>query len=202
MSYTMSTPVTTLAARKADFTQSLILEAGVQLLLEDPKTDLSVRAVARRAEMSERTVFRYFASREELVDSVASEVFARLEEPPYPTTIPELLEYPRAMFERFEATAGLTRAALHSEIYHRIRAQDAAKRAAAIRQLIDQAPAWASERERRLAAANIHYHVVASSWRYYRDYFSFSLDETIDAACSCIEQILLGLGVNLTPQPS
>lgn len=189
-------PVTTLAARKSDFTQGLILEAAIQLLLEDPKAPLSVRAVARRAEISERTVFRYFATREELVDAVASEVFARLEEPPYPTTIPELLGYPRAMFERFEATSALTRAALHSEIYDRIRANDAAKRGAVIWQLIDSAATQATEQERRLAAANIHYHVIASSWRYYRDYFDFSLDETIEAARLCVEQILTGLGVS------
>ena len=193
----MSSPRSPLAAKQADFTQGLILNAGVALLLERPNAELSVRAVAKRAEMSERTIFRYFPNRDELLEAVAMETFRRIEEPPYPTSIAELLDYPHAMFQQFERASALTKAGLHSDIYHRIRTMDAANRLVAIRKLLDRAAPERPEDERRLAAANIHYHVIASTWRYYRDYFGFSLADTIDAACTCIQQILLGLGISL-----
>ncbi len=191
----MSTPRSSLAARHADLTQALILDSAIELLETASVTELSVRAVARKADISERTVFRYFARRDELLDAVASEMTRRLDAPPSPETIAELVAYPAAMFARFEASSTLTRAALHSELYHRIRSSDALGRGAAILRLVKQAAPERSEREHRLAAANIHYHVVASTWRYYRDYFGFSQDETVECARLAIVQALAGLGV-------
>lgn len=194
MSYSVSTRRRSLASKQADFTQSLILDAAIGLLETASVTELSVRAVAKQADISERTIFRYFATREDLLDAVAAEMSQRLEAPPNPETVEQLLAYPAAMFARFEATAALTRAALHSELYHRIRSNDALGRGRAIRALVDRIASDRSERERALAAANIHYHVVASTWRYYRDYFAFSLEDAAEAARMAIQQALVGLG--------
>lgn len=191
----MSSRSKALLSRQADLTQRLILDAGVELLERDAAAEISVRSVARQAEISERTVFRYFATRDDLVDALAIEVFRRLDEPPYPKDVAGLVAYPKAMFERFEATATLTLAALHSEIYHRIRTRDAGRRLVAIRAVIDAAAPGRTDRERRLATANIHFHVVASTWRYYRYYFEFSLRDTVACAQMAIVQALAGLGV-------
>ncbi|HET6971158.1 MAG TPA: helix-turn-helix domain-containing protein [Phenylobacterium sp.] len=191
----MSTQRSSLAARHADLTQALILESAVELLETASVTELSVRAVAKKADISERTVFRYFASRDDLLDAVALEISRRLDAPPNPETVEALIAYPEAMFARFEATAALTRAALHSELYHRIRARDALGRGAAIRALVDRLAPGRSERERRLAAASIHYQVIASTWRYYRDYFGFPLEDAAECARMAIVQALRGLDV-------
>jgi AcrR family transcriptional regulator len=195
VSYSMSRPGSSLASKHADLTQAVILDAAVDLLTTGSVTELSVRAVARRAEISERTVFRYFASRDDLLDAVAMEMARRLEAPPHPTTVDQLIAYPKVMFARFEATAALTRAALHSELYHRIRSRDALDRGAAIRALIDRAAPRRSAGERRLAVANIHYHVVASTWWYYRFNFGFSLEDATECARMAIVQALDGLGI-------
>lgn len=191
----MSMQRSSLAARHADLTQTLILDSAIELLETASVTELSVRAVARKADISERTVFRYFARRDDLLDAVAQEVTRRLDAPPNPETIAELIAYPQVMFARFEATSALTHAALHSELYHRIRSKDAIGRGAAIRALVDRLAPGRSEHERRLAAANIHYHVVASTWRYYRDYFGFAQEEAVECARLAIVQALQGLGV-------
>ncbi|MEO6338438.1 MAG: helix-turn-helix domain-containing protein [Caulobacteraceae bacterium] len=184
-----------MAARHADLTHALILTSAVELLEMGSVTELSVRAVAKKADISERTVFRYFASRDELLDAVALEISRRLDAPPNPETVEALIAYPEAMFARFEVAAALTRAALHSELYHRIRSHDALGRGAAIRALVDRLAPHRSERERRLATANIHYHVIASTWRYYRDYFGFSVDDTAECARMAIVQALKGVGI-------
>lgn len=188
---------TSLAARHADLTQRLILDAAVDLLETTSVGELSVRAVAKRAEISERTVFRYFAAREDLLDAVAAEVARRTQAPPNPETVAELLAYPAAIFARYEETATLTLAAMHSELFHRIRTTDAERRGATIRALVDREAPSRPERERRLAAANIHYHVVASTWRYYRFYFGFPLEDAVECASMAIRQTLAGLGVDV-----
>ncbi len=193
----MSTQRTSLAARHADLTQRLILDAAVDLLETASVGELSVRAVAKRAEISERTVFRYFAAREDLLDAVAAEVARRTQAPPNPQTVAELLAYPEAIFARYEETSALTLAAMHSELFHRIRTTDAERRGAAIHALLDREAAGRPDRERRLAAANIHYHVVASTWRYYRFYFRMSLEDAVECARMAIRQALAGLGVDV-----
>jgi AcrR family transcriptional regulator len=179
----------------------VILDAAVGLLERAPVNELSVRAVARHANISERTVFRYFATRDDLLDAVANEVSRRLDLPPHPSSVEELLAYPEAAYARFEATVALTKAALHSELYHRIRSADADRRGAAIRALIDRAAPTRSEHERKLAAANIRYYLIASTWHYYRFYFGLSLEDSVECARLAIAQALQGLGARGSNRP-
>ncbi len=193
----MSTPPPSLASRHSDLTQRLILEGCIELLERAPVTELSMRAVARHVGISERTVFRYFPARDELLDAVAQEASRRLDLPPHPTTVEELLAYPALAFARFEATAALTKAALHSELYDRIRTADAHDRGAAIRELVDRLAPARAERERKLAAANIRYFQIATTWHYFRFYFELSLEETIECSRSAILLTLKSLGVRV-----
>lgn len=195
VSYCMSITLNSLTARQTDLTQRLILDAALQHLSEEPGEALAVRAVARRAQISERTVFRYFASRDELLNAVAAEYARRLALPPEPTTLEELLAYPAALYARFEETSALTKAALHSELYDRVRTTDAQTRRAAIGTLVDRLAPDRPEEERRIAAANIHYHLIASTWHYYCIYFGFPLDEAVQCARTVIVQALRGLFV-------
>ena len=104
-----------------------------------------------------------------------------------------LLAAPRALYARFEATANLTRAALHTELFHRMRETQAQARWKAVQRLVDELAPRKSERQRRIAAANIRYYLAASSWHYFRFYFGFSLEETIECAETAIGQTLAGL---------
>ena len=183
-----------LAERLADHTQRLILDSAVELLEETSVAELTVRAVAARAGISERTVFRYFATREDFLDAVATEVSRSLALPPSPATLEELLDYPATLYRRFEAKAALTKAALHTELFHRMRNAQAGQRWVAVRQLLDRHAPKRSTRDRKLAAANIRYLLSATTWHYYRFYFGFGLDETIECAQTAIRQAVDGLG--------
>ena len=183
-----------LADRLADHTQRLILDSAVELLEEASVAELTVRAVAARAGISERTVFRYFATREDFLDAVATEVSRSLALPPSPATLEELLDYPATLYRRFEAKAALTKAALHTELFHRMRNAQAGQRWVAVRQLLDRHAPKRSARDRKLAAANIRYLLSATTWHYYRFYFGFGLDETIECAQTAIRQAVDGLG--------
>jgi AcrR family transcriptional regulator len=189
----MSTRIASLSERLSDHTRDSILAAALSVLEEASFGELTVRAVASRARMSERTVFRYFASRDDLLDAVADEVSRALNTPPVPASLNELLAYPASLYQQFESRAALTKAALHTELFHRMRNTQAQRRWAAVCALIDKEFPRRTARERTIAAANIRYYLSASTWHYYRFYFSFGLEETIACARSAIQQTLVGL---------
>jgi AcrR family transcriptional regulator len=183
----------TLADRQADLTRRLILEAALERLERAPVGELTVRAVAKHARISERTVFRYFATREDFLDAVADAVRTRLALPPSPRNVAEIVAAPRALYGAFEARRELTRASLHSELFHRMRLVQAQERWKAVRKVIDAHAPRRSERERRIAAANIRYYLAATAWHYFRFYFGFSLEDSIACAETALRQALDGL---------
>jgi AcrR family transcriptional regulator len=188
---------TTLAERQADLTRQVILDAALDTLEQGSLADLTVRAVAKRANLAERTVFRYYADRDAFLDGVAGALSERLHLPAPPASMPELLAAPRALYERFEDQLRLTRAALHTDLFHRMRTLHARPRTTAVRRLLDQLAPRRTERERRIATANIRHYLQASTWHYYRFYFEFSLEDTIAAAETAIRDTLVGLKAGL-----
>lgn len=188
-----TTKVATLADRQTDFTRRLILDAAVQILEHASVAELSVRAVAKQANVAERTVFRYFPTRDDLLDAVADAVREKMALPPAPASLEELLAAPRALYSRFEATRELTKAALHSELFHRMRESQAKVRWKAVQEIVEALAPKRSERERRIAAANIRYYLAASSWHYFRFYFGFNLEDSIACAETAIRQSVEGL---------
>lgn len=180
----------TLTEQQTDLTQRLILDAALQTLQDG---GLTVRAVARKAGISERTVFRYFATRDELLDAVAAEISGQAQAP-HPRTLDELLAMPRALYTSLEARRELIKASLHTDISERILQTHAKQRWIAVRKIVDAHAPRAAEERRKIAAANIRYFLSATTWHYYRFVFRFTLEETIECAETAMRQALEGLG--------
>jgi AcrR family transcriptional regulator len=198
----MSRP-SSLSDRQADFTRRLILEAAVDLVENSIEIgahgvahveDLTLRAVARRANISERTVFRYFSTRQDFFDALVVELRGLYALPPLPATIEELAAMPRGLYTIFEAKKKLVLGGLHiPELFQRMRSTQTAARLTVIRKIVDD---WAPKRsvqERRIAAANITFHLGATSWQFFRFSYGFTLEESIAAAETAIAQFLGGL---------
>ena len=185
----MSTGIS-LKDRQADATRDLILSTAIELLEKSGVTELTVRSVARAAGMSERTVFRYFATRDEFLDAVAEATARRMSVVPPPESIDELLEYPSSLYQSFEDNSPLTAAVLHTDIYTRVRTSSGGVRWQAVEKLIDGNARGRSKKERRIAATNINYFLTASTWNYYRTTFGLSQTETIACAKAAIKLIV------------
>lgn len=183
----------TLSQRHADLTRELILDAAIAMLEAGPVRELTMRAVAHSGGLSERTVFRYFRTREELLDGVVVEGTRRLQTPAPPDSLAGLLQAPRALYSSFEARVGLTRALLHPDLLPRMQATVAKRRWDAVIRLLDRLAPESPLRERRIAAANIRYYLAATTWHYYRFIFGFEFEEAVDCANAAIEQALQGL---------
>ena len=176
--------------RHTDATQKLILSTAVELLETSGVTDLTVRAVAKQAGMSERTVFRYFATRDEFLDAVAVAAVSGMHTPLPPKTVKELLNFPEPLYRSFEDRATLVVAGLHTEIFKRVRVKAAGERWKAVRDIVDKHAPKSSKKDRKIAATNISYYLSASTWHYYRSNFELSLDDSIACAKSAVRLIL------------
>jgi AcrR family transcriptional regulator len=174
--------MSTLVDRQVDLTRKLLLEAAVDLLETGGVPELTMRAVAKRANISERTVFRYFTTRDEFLDSVAAEARASMALPPPPRSVEELFEAPRRLYEALEAKQRLVVACLHSELHPRVREEAARTRWVAIRKIIDEFAGKRDARARKIAATNICYVLGATSWHFYRFNFRLGLDDAIACA--------------------
>ena len=182
-----------LVGRHTDATHRLILDSSLELLERSGVTELTVRAVAKHAGMSERTVFRYYASRDEFLDAVAVEVQAKLRTPGPPSDLNELKFYPRALYACFEAKTDLVKSALHTEIFKRLREAVGDVRWGEVRALIDAGAPHRSEHDRRLVATNICYYLTATTWHYLRFYFGLSFDEAAEAAEAAVRSGVEGI---------
>ena len=188
MSHSMSI---TLTEQQTDLTQRLILDAALQTL-QDASADLTMRAVAKKAGISERTIFRYFATRDDFLDAVAAEISSQMHVP-HPRSIEELLAMPRTLFSSLEARRDLIRASLRTDVSERIMQTQGRQRWTAIRKIVDAHAPRAPEAQRKIAATNIRYLMSAATWNYYRFVFRFSLEETIECAETAMRQALDGL---------
>lgn len=177
-----------LAEIHSDQTQQVILHSALDLLERASVDKLTLRDIAKNAGISERTIFRYFGTRDDLLDAVAQEVIRRLATPQPPRTLDALLVFPQALYSSFEANPKLTRASLHSELFGRLRQVAASPRWMAVRRLIDGVAPRCPEEQRKFAAANIRFFLTATAWQYYRFYFRFSLEETVRCAENVIRE--------------
>lgn len=184
-SYYMSSTIS-LKDRHTDATQKLIVSTAVELLETDGVAATTARAVAKKAGISERTVFRYYGSRDELLDAVAEEAAAKMHTPQPPDDVNELPEYVSVLYRRFEEFEPLLREALHTEISKRIRATVARRRWISVRSLIDASASHRSPSDRKIAATNISYYLSASTWQYYRFTFDLSAKDAERYARSAV----------------
>lgn len=186
-------PAASLSDRQTDLTRQLIVDAALDLLERVPVPELTNRLIAQQAHMSERTVYRHFGTREQLLDALATGIGQRLDLPPVPDSIDGLVRYPYALYPRYEAQAALTRAALHPDVFHRIRDTLARRRWDAIRSLLAAHAPSADAHARELAAANVRFFLAATAWNYYRTYFGMDLEDAMQAVSGVIGQIVRGL---------
>ena len=177
---------------QSEVTERLILEAALKVL--ERTGEITARAAATEAGISERTLFRYFSSCDDFLAAVATALARTVQLPPPPDDAKALLVLPRALFTAFEQHRGLISAAWHSELRQHVIAREARERWVGIRKVIDSAAPRAPERRRKVAAATLRHHLSATTWHYYRFVMQLPLDETIEAAEMVVEQVLAGVG--------
>src|SRR5688572_15032042 len=101
-------------AHKA-LTRQRILQAVLKLLEDEDPDSLTLAHVADVAGVTERTIYRHFATREELIAATWTFANQTLSSVSPPETAAELVELPRRLFAEFDTKAPLVRALVYTK---------------------------------------------------------------------------------------
>src|SRR5436305_11723400 len=129
---------TSLRDEQAALARERILRGVAELLERDEADELTVQQVAEVSDVSLRTVYRYFPTREELLAEAGRWIGGELLQQGYPSSLDDVADsFERACLE-FDDHPGLVRAMALSEVGREARSSRRRERLAAIRTLLDQ----------------------------------------------------------------
>lgn len=146
-----------LREQHADATRVRILSAVADLLEDDPAEELTVPRVAASSGVSLRTVYRYYATREELLEAAGRWIGNELFRHPYPRDLDETAELFRVGCVDFDERPGLVRAMALSQLGREARGHRREERLGAIRQALRNEVGDLPEQELRRAEAVVAY---------------------------------------------
>lgn len=149
---------------QASAVRERILTAAIALIEDGEEPNM--RSVAIAAEISERTVYRYFASREELHAAVMPRLRSRASAP-MADAVSDLEDYIRVLYTTFDRNARLVRALLTARELPRNKTRSENLRA--LRKIIDAAFPGAPAADRESAAASLRVPLSAAGWAYLAD---------------------------------
>jgi AcrR family transcriptional regulator len=125
-----------LREQHAEATRERILTAVAELLEREEAEELTVPAVAEASGVSLRTVYRYYPTREDLLEAAGRWIGDELLRHPYPRTLDEVGEFFRVGCRDFDEHPGLVRALALSQLGQRVRGYRRRERLDAISQAL------------------------------------------------------------------
>jgi AcrR family transcriptional regulator len=186
-----SSTLTSLREEYKEQTRVRIVESAIDLVGESGEEPLTIAAVAARAGVTERTVYRHFESRDALIRAVWRRMQSKVASEGFPRTADALLQSPRKLFPRFDAAGKLIRASIHSPAGLDIRMHSNAERTAAILASVHNALPELDEDALRRRAAIAQLINSAQGWDVLTRFWGMSGEEAGEAAAEALA-ILLG----------
>jgi AcrR family transcriptional regulator len=170
-----------LREEQSEQTRDRILQATVHVMARGLAT-LSVPAVAREARVSVPTIYRYFATKDELLAAVYPYLQRRagLGAMAFPTSVEGLRQAVVAIFANLDAFDDLARAAMASPAAVDARRASMPTRLAIARRMSASIEAKLSDLERERLARLLVILTSSSALRMWRDNFESSVDEAAD----------------------
>jgi AcrR family transcriptional regulator len=126
-----------LRERQHEQTRNLILDALIDQLAETGAFDYSAFALARRANVSVRTIYRHFPDREALLAAMSTRVNERIGLYNLPTEPGKLADAARQLFRKFDEHPALIRAQITTTAGGQVRSHGRKDRIARTRQGVD-----------------------------------------------------------------
>lgn len=183
--------VTPLREQYREETRRRILDAAIAELAEGELEALTMAGVARRAGVTERTVFRHFASRDALIAAVWPRMQARVRSTGFPRTAEALIATPGRLFPAFDKEERLVRASAFSAGGREVRLASNRERQAAMRACVRDAFPGIAEPELTRLAAIVQLIDSAYGWAVMREFWGLTGVEAGEAAAEALA-VLLG----------
>ena len=146
-----------LREQHAEATRERILSAVAELVERGEAEEVTVPGVAAASGVSLRTVYRYYPTREQLLEAAGRWIGNELLQHGYPQTLDEVAELIRVGSPDFDARPGLVRAMALSQLGRSVRAYRRRERLEAIRQALRHEVGDLPENELRRAEAVLAY---------------------------------------------
>lgn len=162
-------------------TRERILETVAGFMRSGAPEPLTIDAIARRAGIERRTVFRHFSSRDALLAAFWVWINERYFTDSLPSTLDELTTAPRRVFEQFDAEEGIVRGSLHSEAGRAMRLGAVAARRLAFRKAVRELGSESDPVAARHFEVISHALFSAAAWETMRDYADVDGREAGDA---------------------
>ena len=146
-----------LREQHAELTRERILSAVAALLERGDAAGLTVPEVAAESGVSLRTIYRYYPTRDQLLEAAGRWIGDELFKHPYPRTLDETAERFRVDCAHFDDRPGLVRALALSELGREVRSYRRRGRVGAIREALQDEVGALPKGEQRRAEAVLGY---------------------------------------------
>jgi len=175
--------------RQAAATREQILDVAFEMLTRHPNDPFSHEAIAEKAGMGARTVYRYFPGRAELLQAL----WERLRGATgirFPASEEEVVPFIRGMFQQFEDHQALVRAVINSPISMEVRKTGAIRGRADLTKSLSKALSGLPPRRQTQVIAVFLTLYSGNFWQTLRDRGGLSGPDAQEAAAWALEALL------------
>jgi len=190
-----------LRSRQKEQTRDLILNAVDAILRRANVAEVTFAGVAREADVTERTIYRHFPTREDLLNAAwrrALRAFIRGQTAQV-ETLDQILELTRAAYENFDANEGIVRAIISAPEGVEVRKRPAEIRLDMLRKAYAKILAGVSEADAKAVLLATHALSSASVWSHLRDYCGVDGKEGGQIAAMAIELMVEAIKARSKP---
>jgi hypothetical protein len=172
-------------------TRDRILDAVMASIAKGDLDKLTTLDIALEAGVTERTIYRHFPTREDLLKAMWPHMQAKIGMSGFPKDVATLLAAPARLFPRFDAFEGSVRASMYSPAGRVVRTGANPARQQALTACVAEALPDLDEAARRRRAAVVQMIGSSHGWSCLKDYWGLDTKEAARAATEAIA-ILLG----------
>jgi AcrR family transcriptional regulator len=182
-----------LRERQSEQTREAILEAIAAELAENGLQELHIPAVARRAGVSIRTVYRYFPTRDALLDAAEEWIDRSIGSADFSRPIDEFPSMTEDVFRQFDANETMMLAHWATSLGRDVRERGRKRRQQAYREALRDITSNLSRTEARAAHAVISYLLSSRAWKTLREEFGMSGAESGKAVAWALRALIADL---------
>ena len=187
-----------LRAQQKQATRQRILDAAGRLMEDSELEEFSFAAIAQEAGVQERTVYRHFPTKRDLIENLCAWFQHRMRYE-FASTEADLLAKPIQTFPAFAANERLVRALWSSRQGREFRLSNVDERKAGIQAAIANAARGLPPRQARWMAAVVHVLLSSATWQTMKDYWGLSGEEAGKASSMALQLLLNAMRQGVAP---
>jgi AcrR family transcriptional regulator len=173
-----------------ELTRERILQALADLIVEENPLEISLSAVAKRAGVSEPTLYRHFPHKKELFAALATYQFRSVAAGLAPTSVDELARAVLTVFERSQGMENLVRWTLAATDPERVPRPNVQARLAMLREALRGTPMATGNGQEELVLRSVLLLTSPMAWLYWKDYLGLDVGEAAATAGWAIKALV------------